>query len=447
MQFLNDSFLLPKTISIQPSQLHGEVSAPASKSAMQRACAAALLKEGKSRLYNPGQSYDDCAALSIIQALGATIEHEKDGSISIISNGVQPITNILQCGESGLSIRMFTPIAALSSNTIVIKGEGSLLKRPMGLFDEILPQLNVQIWSNNGYLPLQLKGPLKPRSISIDGSLSSQFLTGLLMAFAGAKANKVTISVHNLNSKPYIQLTLQIMQHFGLCIPLNERFEHFYFENNFTQATSSSLCTYSVEGDWSGAAFLLVAGAIAGPITVKGLQFNSVQADKAIVQALQLTGCSIQQEKDSITVEPSALFAFQFNATDCPDLFPPLAVLAAYCKGTSIIEGVHRLTHKESNRAEALQQELGKMGVQVEIEKNNMKIHGGNVLKGSAHFFSHNDHRIAMAGAVAALKAKGATVIEHADAIKKSYPSFYTHLQQLGASLEMIEENRNIIQK
>jgi 3-phosphoshikimate 1-carboxyvinyltransferase len=336
---------------------------------------------------------------------------------------------------------MFTPIAALSSKAITIQGEGSLLKRPMGLFDEVLPQLDVQIQSNNGYLPLQLKGPLKPKSVSIDGSLSSQFLTGLLMAFAGAKANKVTISVRNLNSKPYIQLTLQIMQHFGLCTPLNKQFEHFYFENNSAQIASSS-CSYYIEGDWSGAAFLLVAGAIAGPVTVKGLQFDSVQADKAILQALQQAGCSIKQEKDAFTVEPSALVAFQLNATDCPDLFPPLAVLAAYCKGTSVIEGVHRLMHKESNRAEALQQELGKMGVQVEIENNNMKIQGGHVLKG-AHLFSHNDHRIAMAGAVAALKAKGTTVIEHADAVKKSYPSFYTHLQQLGALVEIVEENNH----
>src|SRR5215831_8995985 len=175
--------------------ISGNIYAPASKSSMQRACAAALVRKGETIIHNPGISNDDKAALGVIQALGATVENLQDGSLKIISNGVKPITDIVNCGESGLGIRMFAPIVALSEKEITIQGDGSLLSRPMNFFDEVLPQLGVQITSNNGKLPLKLKGPLQPKNITIDGSLSSQFLTGLLLAYAASDAKDATITV------------------------------------------------------------------------------------------------------------------------------------------------------------------------------------------------------------------------------------------------------------
>jgi len=421
--------------SVSPSIIKGTLIAPASKSAMQRACAAALLAQIKVVLHNPGTSNDDKAALDIIQQLGAQVQKENEPFV-IESNGVQPVGNELDCGESGLSIRMFTSVAALSKEPISITGHGSLTTRPMDFFNEVLPQLNVDCKSENGKLPLQIKGPLQPQSITVDGSLSSQFLTGLLMAYSGAEAEDVTITVNNLTSKPYVDLTLQIIEAFGLHAPQNNDYKTFYFPFKKNRNTKKSVIQFTVEGDWSGAAFLLVAGAIAGTIEVKGLNVFSAQADKAILQALAQTGAVMSVSEQNITVGKSNLQPFHFNATDCPDLFPPLVALAAYCNGTSVIEGVHRLTHKESNRALTLQQEFGKLGIEIKLQDELMIIYGGEGING-ASVSSHNDHRIAMACAVAALKAKGDVLIDGAAAVNKSYPQFWAHLQQLGVGVTL----------
>jgi 3-phosphoshikimate 1-carboxyvinyltransferase len=389
-----------------------------------------LLAHGTTIIRNPGHSNDDKAALGVIKGLGAVIEQQQDGSLKITGGGVHPDVLAVSCGESGLGIRMFTPIVSLSNNRITINGEGSLTTRPMDFFDEVLPQLGVAITSKEGRLPLQVQGPLQPRNITIDGSLSSQFLTGLLMAYAAAGARDVTITVNNLKSKPYIDLTLQVMQQFGWTVE-NKNYEQFHFTG--TTNHQPSTINYTVEGDWSGAAFLLVTGAIAGDITVKGLDVQSTQADKAVLQALQACGARLSIQDEQIEIGPAALKAFQFDATECPDLFPPLVALAAYCKGTTVIEGANRLTHKESNRALTLQEEFGKMGIEIELQNDLMLIKGGGGVKG-ASVHSHHDHRIAMACAVAALKATGETTISEAQAVGKSYPDFYEHIASLGAS-------------
>lgn len=417
-------------VTVSSSRLKGTVTAAASKSSMQRACAAALLQGGRTILHNPGKSNDDLAAIDVITKLGATVTTEANGDLVIESQGIRPKNNEVNCGESGLGIRMFTPIAALSSELITLNGTGSLLTRPMDFFDQTLPQLAVKIISQDGKLPLRIQGPLVPANIEVDGSLSSQFLTGLLMAYGAADAKDVTITVKDLKSKPYIDLTLQVMKHFGWDVG-NEDYKWFTFSGNKERAHRNE---YTVEGDWSGAAFLLVAGAVAGPITVKGLDIASTQADKAVLRALMDCGCSILVQEEQIEIGPSPLKAFHFNANDCPDLFPPLVALAANCEGTTVIEGVNRLTHKESNRALTLQQEFGKLGIEISLQDDLMLIKGGAGIRGAVTH-SHHDHRIAMANAVAALTASGDVVIEEAEAINKSYPDFYRHLQSLGATI------------
>lgn len=420
--------------SLGVGSLKGTIQAPASKSSMQRACAAALLTNGTTTIFNPGHSNDDKAALDIIKRLGAEFE-PADGEIVVKSKGVKPVSSEINCGESGLSIRMFTPLVALSKKEITINGTGSLTTRPMDFFDEILPKLGVQIKSNHGKLPLVIQGPLQPSNIEVDGSLSSQFLTGLLMGYAAADATDVSIKVNNLKSKPYINLTLDVMRQFGMKLPENRNYEEFYFGNE-TQYPTININTYIVEGDWSGGAFLLVAGAIAGPIMVRGLDLTSTQADKAIVDALMAANAGIAMEAKGIKLTQAEMNGFEFDATDCPDLFPPLVALAAYCKGDTTIKGVSRLTHKESNRALTLREEFGKMGVDIELSNDLMIIHGGNGVKG-AKVHSRHDHRIAMACAVAALKADGETEIEEAGAVKKSYPDFYDDLEKLGAGVSL----------
>lgn len=385
-------------------------------------------------LHNPGHSHDDEAALRVIQQLGAEVQ-QRNSTVHIHSNGVQPIGSCVHCGESGLGIRMFTPIAALSSEPIVLDGAGSLRARPLSFFDGVLPQLGVAITSNNGKLPLAIRGPLHPASLSVDGSLSSQFLTGLLFAYAAAGATDVTLHVRDLKSKPYIDVTLHVLAQFGWRVE-HRNYEEFFFRGYAEQAQGMPL-EYTVEGDWSSAAMLLVAGAIAGTVRVEGVQNFSVQADKAVLTALQACGAVLAVEHDAVVVTQAPLHSFTFDATDCPDLFPPLVALAAHCTGASTLHGVHRLAHKESNRALALQEEFGKMGVAIGIHGDVMSIAGGVPVRG-AHVRSHNDHRIAMACAVVSLRADGATTIDDAQAINKSYPDFYNHLQQLGGKVEKV---------
>ena len=429
---------------VHPSKLSGSQIAPASKSSMQRACAAALIHIGKTIIHNPGHSNDDLAALDVIQKLGATVVIEKPASgklhtspIEVNSNGVKPIGPSMNCGESGLGIRMFTPIAALSHELISIEGKGSLVKRPMHFFDEILPLVGVKVQSQKGFLPIEIQGPLVPANITIDGSLSSQFLTGMLMAYAATEKQDIEIKVVDLKSKPYIDLTLAVLNAFGWKVE-HTNYESFRF---LAHAPLQPVIEYTVEGDWSGAAFLLVAGAIAGPIKVKGLQLNSTQADKKIMEALISAKANMIQEVDGILIGPSAdnsnnLIAFEFNATDCPDLFPPLVALASVCNGVTKIKGVSRLAHKESDRGLTLQTEFAKMGVQIKLVGDEMLIHGGSLIQ-SATVFSQHDHRIAMACGVAALVANGPIEITEAEAINKSYTDFFTHLQELGAKVDI----------
>jgi 3-phosphoshikimate 1-carboxyvinyltransferase len=401
---------------------------------MQRALAAALLFQGKSTIHDPGHSQDDQSALEVIRALGA---HVKSGSgkLEIESNGIMPAGNEINCGESGLGVRMFTPLAALCNEEITIRGSGSLLKRPMHFFDDILPQLGISIKSRDGKLPLTIRGPLIPANIEVDGSMSSQFLTGLLMAYSAADAKDVTITVKGLKSKPYIDLTLDVMKKFGMNVPVNRNYDQFYFTTT-TPPSKPLSADYTVESDWSNGAFLLVAAAIAGPVMVRGLDITSAQADKAILDALMLANASIAIEAKGIRVLPSEMKGFVFDASDCPDLFPPLVALAAYCKGRTTIYGVSRLEHKESNRALALQDEFDAMGVLIKLERDEMLIQGNGMVKG-ADVHSHHDHRIAMACAVAALKADSETIIDEAQAVNKSYPDFFDDLKKLGADVSL----------
>lgn len=424
--------------TISPSVISGSIQAPPSKSCMQRACAAALINKGTTIIDNGGNSNDEQAAKNIVQKLGATVESVRKQVVitsnDYIFNSDYPGKHsIISVGESGLSLRMFAPLAALFKQEITLTGEGSILTRPVDFFEKVFPQLGVEVHTNNGKIPLQLHGPLKPKNITVDGSLSSQFLTGLLMAFAKSCKTPVSITVNNLTSKPYIDLTLDILKHFGFKVE-NHHYERFDIFPR--KIYSDHSVKYTVEGDWSNIAFLLVSGAIAGEVIVKDAVMNSSQGDKGVINALESCGAGLRITKNEIKVMQKDLTAFNFDATDSPDLFPPLVALAAYCKGTTTIKGVNRLLFKESNRAKTLQSEFEKMKVGITINGDLMLIKGSKNVKG-AKVSSHNDHRIAMACAVAALKAKGNTVIHHAEAVNKSYPSFFNDIKKLKAAVQV----------
>ena len=408
--------------TIHKGRIAGSITAPASKSYAQRAVAAALLAGGETTLTHLDLCNDTRAALDVARRLGASVSHE--GTTYTIRGGLNPVSTKLNIGESGLATRLFTPIASLCHMPITINGEGSILRRPIEMMEEPLQALGVEVISNGGYLPISVKGPMRGGEIHVDGSLSSQFITGLLMALP-LSPNDTVLHVENLKSRPYVDMTIDLAARFGVAIEHNN-YEQFYIAGG----QHYTPCTYNIEGDWSGASCLLVAGATAGSITIRNLNHISLQADLAIIEALARAGAEIITTNSSVTVHGGPLHAIEFDATDCPDLFPALAALAASCEGTSVLTGTQRLTYKESNRAETIAEVFGRLGIGVDLsEENTMRITGGPV--SSAVVDSHNDHRIAMAAAVAALSSDDSVVIEGANAADKSYPNFWNDLDTL----------------
>ncbi|MDP3002634.1 MAG: 3-phosphoshikimate 1-carboxyvinyltransferase [Bacteroidales bacterium] len=408
---------------VEPSGIKGQIKAPASKSMTQRSIAAALLADGQSIIHNPSYCDDSLAAMSIAVGLGARVEPKAD-ELKINGSGVLKESK-LNCGESGLAIRMFSPIAALYPAEITMVGANSLKKRPMFMIEEALNQLGVKCTSSNGFLPLTIQGPIVGGYCEIDGSVSSQLLTGLLMALPLA-ARDSEIKVNNLKSKPYIDMTIQILKSFGITVH-NTGHNLFQIPGNQKYIPHN----YTVEADWSGGAFLLVAGAVNGQITVQGLRTDSMQSDMAIISALGKAGAQMKISENQIEISKSDLKAFEFDATESPDLFPPLVALASYSDGVSTIKGVSRLMYKESDRATALKEEFGKMNVRIEIKDDLMSVTGGRPQ--GARVESHDDHRIAMAVAVASLGATGRVYIRDSQCVAKSYPGFFDDLRHLGA--------------
>lgn len=407
--------------SIKPSKVDGMVVAPPSKSVAQRAIAIASMAIGQSEILLPGKSDDVLAAINVCKALGANIDNRNDGLT--ISGGISLPKIPLNCGESGLGVRMFSAIAASLDGEITLTGHGSLLSRPMNIIENSLGPLCELCKTNFGNLPIKVKGPLKGGVIDIDGSISSQVLTGILIASPYAK-NNTTIKVDYLQSRPYIDVTIDVMKSFGVDVENKD-----YSEFTIKTGQKYQPRKYTVEGDWSGAAFLLVAGAIAGKVKVENLNLKSFQADKAIINALIYAGARVSMHYAHIEVTNDKLHGFDFDATNCPDLFPPLVALASQCQGESRFLGVSRLRVKESDRAATLMDEFRKLGIEITVEGELMIVKGGKVH--SALVTSHGDHRIAMATAVAALNADGVVEIDGAESVKKSYPAFFEDLESL----------------
>ncbi len=399
-----------------------KVKAPASKSYFQRALAISALAKNTSILQNITWCDDTVIAKNITSQLGAELV-ENDGVLWVYPRKNKILNKDFFAGEAGLSIRMFSPILALNADNFSFTANGSLLNRPVENIIETLAKLGVDIKLNKGKLPLQINKKLQAGKIEIDGSLSSQLLTGLLIALPLVDGNSI-ISVKNLKSTPYIDMTIKIIQHFGVDI-INNNYEEFIIKGNQKYIGTQ----YNIEGDWSGAAFLLVAGAISNKIEVENLDVDSLQADKKILDALEIAGAKITKNENSVLVEKNQLNAFAFDATHCPDLFPPLVSLASVCEGVTKIKGISRLIYKESNRAKTLQKEFAKMGIKISLQNDFMLIEGGKIK--SAKIDSHNDHRIAMAGYLFNILPDIKIEIINREAVNKSYPEFYDVFQYI----------------
>jgi 3-phosphoshikimate 1-carboxyvinyltransferase len=326
-----------------------------------------------------------------------------------------------------LAARLFTPIAALGGESMTIDGEGTLKHRPMAMMVTPLRDLGVEVRDGGGRLPIEVRGPIAGGRIVVDGSISSQFITGLLIALPMAKSD-TTVEVHNAVSTPYIDMTLDTLERFGVEVMHNDGdYTEFYIEGN----QEYKPVDYTIESDWSAAAFIMVAAAIAGDVTIRNISTLSRQADTLVCRALERAGASIIIEEGAITVSHRSLEAFSFDATNSPDLFPALVALAAAAEGVSTIYGIERLRGKESDRGEVLREEYKKLGIEIELdyEENVMRIVGGK--PHAAEVDSHDDHRIAMSLAITALRIEEEVPIRNRECVAKSYPSFFEDLEML----------------
>ncbi len=421
---------------IRPGDFSGQLAAPPSKSMSQRAFAIALLQNGSTIINYYGTSDDEKTALAVIQQLGAQIVAQTANSITINSQGVKQLSDTIDCGESGLAARLFTPIAALATSPVSITGRGTLLKRPMYGFNQGLTSLGISVLNFNGYLPVTVHGPIESLSFQLNAGNGSQFLSGLLFALAYSAQSPVTIEVADLKSKPYIDMTLEMLRQAGRPIQ-HDNYTSFYITPSlFTPKNHHEI---TVEGDWSGAANILVGGAIAGEATVTNLHPASTQADAAILEALRLAGAIIEQGENKVTVKKAQLKGFELDATHSPDLFPILAILAACCDGESYINGIHRLHHKESNRVESIAEMLQNFDVPFSLEGDSFCITGVKKLQGTV-IDSYSDHRIVMAAAIGALRANGPVDIMEAESVNKSYPGFFSSLSLCGINCKEAQD-------
>lgn len=409
---------------IRPGALQGALTPPCSKSYAQRALAIALLTRGCTTLRNIELCDDTRSAIRSIRELGATV-NEVDSSTLTIEGGLSPRSDLLQMGESGLATRLFTPIAALCSRPITITGEGTLLRRPMAMMAEPLRALGVEVLDGGGFLPIRVQGPMSGHEVTVDGAISSQFITGLLISLA-ARDEEATIRVENPVSLPYYDITIDTARYFGREILHNESYTEFYIPQGQLYRPTDLF----IESDWSAAAAWLVAGALAGEVRVEHLSTLSKQADVAVCHALERAGAELICEQEALTCCRSDLRGFTFDATHSPDLFPVLTALAASASGESLIKGTSRLEYKESHRAEVLMQEYAKLGIEIDLSTPDwMRVRGGHIVGGTCS--AHGDHRIAMALALSALRSERGIEILGAESVSKSYPSFFEDLEML----------------
>lgn len=411
-------------VTIHPKEIKGTITIPPSKSDAQRTYLSAALANGTSTIMGWGESDDEKAMRNVIQQLGAKCEVLASGELLITGLTEFPKDATISPGESGLGIRLLTPVCASFNASTRIEAEGSLKTRPMDFFELYLPKFQGKCVTTNGCPPLHVSGPLVGAEATVDGSLSSQFISGLLMALAKTEGDS-RLEVLDMKSGAYIDMTLETLKAFGIEI---QRPTPNVFEIKGGQKYTST--EYTIDADWSSASYWLVAAAIGHPVILRGLRLNSLQADMEMLKFLASANCQFIAKDDTIEVNGTYLTAFRVDATNCPDLFPALVTLAAYCVGKSTIKGVNRLVHKESHRGLTLQEEFGKLGVKIDLEDDLMTIHGTGVVGGGVTH-SHHDHRIAMCLGIAGTRSEEPITIGTAEAVSKSYPTFWSDLEKL----------------
>ncbi|WP_461206362.1 3-phosphoshikimate 1-carboxyvinyltransferase [Clostridium sp. DL1XJH146] len=420
-----------KKVKIIPSSLSGEVIVPPSKSLAHRAIIAASLAKGKSRIDNINFSNDITVTKDVMINLGAKVDINGD----IVEVDGKNTFNIDEdvtcfCGESGSTIRFLIPISLLSKKEASFTGEGKLVSRPLDVYYKIFDEKNIKYKNNNGELPLKIKGELSPGEYSLRGDVSSQFITGLLFTLPLLNGDSKIIITTKLESVGYIDLTLDILNKFGIEI-INNEYREFIIKGNQEYVEKD----YRVEGDFSQAAFWIVAGIIGSEIDLKDINKDSLQGDKAILHIVKEMKGTLKDTDNGIKACPSDTKAAVIDVSQCPDLVPVLAVMAALSEGETRIINAARLRIKESDRLASTTTELKKIGAEIEELEDSLVIRGVKSFTGG-EVDSWNDHRIAMAMAVASIRCTEPLIINNSGAVKKSYPHFWEDFKKLGGNID-----------
>ena len=426
-------------VKIKPKKLGGTIPIPPSKSYSHRAIiAAALATSNKdkevSRIDNLKYSVDITTTTEIMENWGANIEIGEDFEIIKGNSGiVNPKDEYTQCNESGSTIRFLIPIGLSNNNKIVFDGKGKLVERPLDSYYKIFDEQGIKYSNNNGWLPLNVDGQLKPGKYEIEGNISSQYITGLLYALPLLNGDSELRINKTLESKGYIDLTLEILEMSGIKVE-NNNYKSFFIKGN----QKYNPFDYVIEGDYSQVAFWIVAGILGSEIKCLHVKKESLQGDREIIEIVQRMGANVEIFDDYIIVKPSQTYGTVIDISQCPDIGPILTVLAALSKGETKIINAERLRIKESDRITSIKTELNKLGANVEEVGDSLVINGVERLTGSTELSAWNDHRIAMSLAIASIKCDGEIVIDEAESVKKSYPHFWEDFKKMGGDVEKI---------
>ncbi|MEG1760864.1 MAG: 3-phosphoshikimate 1-carboxyvinyltransferase [Hydrogenoanaerobacterium sp.] len=418
--------------TIKKAVLKGEYTAPPSKSDTHRALICGALANGFSYISPINSSSKDIeATLNALQLFESKIQLNEDVALVQGISGT-PQGNIrIFCGESASTLRFLLPVAAAFGIEAVFTGTGGLSKRPLALYHELLECKGVTLDRlESDELPLKICGKLHAGKFYIRGDISSQFISGLLFALPLLTDDSEIILTSKLESKPYVDMTLETLRLFGI--------KAFETNNGYKIAGGQHYtpCTYHVEGDYSNAAYFAVAGLLSNGLSICGLSPSSKQGDSSIFKILKLFGANIAINDDKITVSKSKLCGASIDAAQIPDLVPILAVLGTFAEGETLIYGAHRLRLKESDRLKSITEALSAVGADIHCDNDSIKIHGGKPLRGGV-VSSYNDHRIVMSMAVAALYCDEEIIIDGAESVKKSYPNFFSDYNKLGGCADV----------
>ena len=421
-------------LKINPSKLKGEVKIPPSKSMAHRAIICAALSDGLCIIENIDYSDDIIATIDAMNSLGAKIVKHKD-YIEVIgaygSNEKAKETRVIDCNESGSTLRFLVPISLLFKGSSKFIGRGNLGKRPLTTYYNIFERQGIEYSYEEGNLNLVINGELKPGTFEVEGNVSSQFITGLLFTLPLLKEDSKIIITTEMESKGYIDLTLRAMSDFGVEI-INNNYREFIIKGN----QKYNARNYRVEGDYSQAAFFLCADSLGNDVLCKDLDLTSLQGDKEVIDILERMNVVFNANDIGVRGTTNGeLTSTIIDGSQCPDIIPVLTAVAALTKGTTEIINAGRLRIKECDRLAAVTSELNKLGAKIIEKEEGLVVTGVEKLKGGVEVWSHKDHRIAMTLAIASTRCEEPIVIKDYECIAKSYPNFFEDFKALGGNV------------